>query len=93
MEKNKKTERKKTTKNHALAFSENSGPQSRSAVCSNLQALHDAECKELLRQTKEYEALRFLKDRKVQVSRSYVPILPKPPNSPVTSYKAYISVP
>ena len=67
--------------------------KSRSAVCSNLQALHDAECKELLRQTKEYEALRFLKDRKVQVSRSYVPILPKPPNSPVTSYKASISVP
>ena len=27
IKKNKKTERKKTTKNHALAFSENSGPQ------------------------------------------------------------------
>ena len=67
--------------------------KSRSAVCPNLRALHDAERKELLRQTKEYEALRFLKDRTVQVSRSYVPILPKPPNSPVSSYKASISVP
>ena len=67
--------------------------KSRSAVCPNLRALHDAERKELLRQTEEYEALRFLKDRKVQVSRSYVPILPKPPNSPVSCYKASISVP
>ena len=81
MNKTKETERKKTTKNHALAFSENSGPQSRSAVCSNLQALHDAECKELLRQTKEYEALRFLKDGKIQVTKSNVSILPKPANS------------
>ena len=93
MEKNKKTERKKTTKNHALAFSENSGPQSRSAVCSNLQALHDAECKELLRQTKEYEALRFLQDGKNQGSKSCVSILPKQANNPVSSSKLSITVP
>ena len=55
--------------------------KSRSAVCSNLQALHDAEGKELLRQTQEYEALRFLKDRKVQVSISYVSILPSKPTA------------
>ena len=67
--------------------------KSRSAVCPNLRALHDAERKELLRQTQEYEALRFLKDRKVQVSRSYVPILPKPPNSPGSSDKVSISFP
>ena len=74
-------------------FQKPGAPQSPSAVCSKLQALQDAECEELLRQTEEYEALRFLKDRKVQVSRSYVPILPKPPNSPVSCYKASISVP
>ena len=56
--------------------------KSRSAVCSNLQALHDAEGKELLRQTQEYEALRFLKDGKIQVTKSNVSILPKPANSP-----------
>ena len=55
--------------------------KSRSAVCSNLQALHDAEGKELLRQTQEYEALRNLKDRKVQVSISYVSILPSKPTA------------
>ena len=51
--------------------------KSRSAVCPNLRALHDAERKELLRQTKEYEALRFLKDGKNQGSKSCVSILPK----------------
>ena len=55
--------------------------KSRSAVCPNLRALHDAERKELLRQTQEYEALRFLKDRKVQVSISYVSILPSKPTA------------
>ena len=74
-------------------FQKPGASQSPSDVCSNLRALQDAEGEELLRETEEYEALRFLKDRKFQVSKSYVPILPKPPNSPVTSYKAYISVP
>ena len=82
MNKNKKTERKKTTKNHALDFSENSGPPGPSPVFSNLGALQDAECEELLRQTEEYEALRFLKDGKIQVTKSNVSILPKPANSP-----------
>ena len=67
--------------------------KSRSAVCSNLQALHDAECKELLRQTKEYEALRFLQDGKNQGSKSCVSILPKQANNPVSSSKLSITVP
>ena len=74
-------------------FQKTAAPQGPSAVCSNLRALQDADCEELLRQTEEYEALRFLKDGKIQVSRSYVPILPKPPNSPVSCYKASIYVP
>ncbi|XP_053785238.1 cilium assembly protein DZIP1L-like [Desmodus rotundus] len=41
-------------------------PQSRSAVCSNLGALQDVECEELLRQTQELQALRILKKAKIQ---------------------------
>ena len=63
-------------------FQKPGAPQSPSAVCSKLQALQDAECGELLRQTEEYEALRFLKDGKIQVAKSNVSILPKPANSP-----------
>ena len=74
-------------------FQKTEAHKSRSAVCSNLRALQDAEGEELLRETEEYEALRFLKDRKFQVSKSYVPILPKPPNSPVSSSKVSITVP
>ena len=74
-------------------FQKPGAPQSPSAVCSKLQALQDAEFVEQLRQTEEYEPQRFLKDRKIQVRQSSVPILPKPPNSPVSCYKASISVP
>ena len=63
-------------------FQKTAAPQGPSAVCSNLRALQDAECEELLRQTEEYEALRFLKDGKIQVTKSNVSILPKPANSP-----------
>ena len=62
-------------------FQKTAAPKGPSAVCSNLRALQDAECEELLRQTQEYEALRFLKDRKVQVSISYVSILPSKPTA------------
>ena len=93
MKKNKKSERKKTTKNHALAFSENSGPQV--PQCCVPQPAGSARCRaqELLRQTKEYEALRFLKDGKIQVTKSCVSILPKPANSPVSSSNVSITVP
>ena len=74
-------------------FQKRAAQQSSSAVCSNLRALQDAECEELLRQTEEYEAQRFLKDRKIQVRQSSVPILPKPPKSPGSSYKVSISLP
>ena len=67
-------------------------PQSPSAVCSKLGALQDAECVELLRETEEYEALRILKEGKIQVSQPSVPILPKPTNSPVSYYKVSISL-
>ena len=63
-------------------FQKTAAPKGPSAVCSNLWALQDAECEELLRQTEEYEALRFLKDGKIQVTKSNVSILPKPANSP-----------
>ena len=74
-------------------FQKPGAPQSPSAVCSKLQALQDAECEELLRQTEEYEALRFLKDGKIQVTKSNVSILPKQANSPVSSSKVSITVP
>lgn len=64
--------------------------QSPSAVCSKLGALQDAECGDLLRETEEYEALRILKEGKIQVSQPSVPILPKPTNSPVSYYKVSI---
>ena len=63
-------------------FQKTAAPKGPSAVCSNLRALQDAECEELLRQTEEYEALRFLKDGKIQVTKSTVSILPTPANSP-----------
>ena len=74
-------------------FQKPGAPQSPSAVCSKLQALQDAECEELLRQTEEYEAQRFLKDRRIQVRQSSEPIVPKPPNSPGSSDKVSISFP
>ena len=63
-------------------FQKTAAPKGPSAVCSYLRALQEAECEELLRQTEEYEALRFLKDGKIQVTKSNVSILPKPANSP-----------
>ena len=74
-------------------FQKRGAPHSPSAVCSNLRALQDAECEELLRQTEEYEAQRFLKDRRIQVRQSSEPIVPKPPNSPGSSDKVSISFP
>ena len=93
MNRNKKTERKTKAQNMSWPFQKRAAPQSPSAVCSKLGALQDAECEELLRQTEQYEAQRFLKDRKIQVRQSSVPILPKPPNSPGSSYKVSISLP
>ena len=74
-------------------FQKPGAPQSPSAVCSKLQALQDAECEEQLRQTEEYEAQRFLKDRRIQVRQSSEPIVPKSPNSPGYSDKVSISFP
>ena len=69
-------------------FQKPGAPQSPSAVCSKLQAPQDAECEELLRQTEEYEALRFLKDRKVQVSKSCV-YPPKASQQPCVLFQSF----
>lgn len=60
-------------------------PQCCCETCSKLQSLDDAECEELLKQIQDFEDMRIFKDTITQVSRSSVPSLLEPADSPLSS--------